>query len=94
MYDRRSSSDEVNADLWRDNRRRWKISTMLLALSLLVAAIFPKFPHSGVLGKILFAVFMISYVGGMLGLHWARGESAFLSKPDPPEPRQLWKFRE
>jgi hypothetical protein len=94
MYDRRSSSDEVNADLWRDNRRRWKISTMLLALSLLVAAIFPKLPRSGVLGKILFAVFMISYVGGMLGLYWAHGESAVLSKPDPPEPCQLWKFRE
>jgi len=67
---------------------------MLLALSLLSAAIFPKFPHAGVLGKIRFAIFMISYVGGMLGLYWARGERAFLNKPDPPEPRQLWKFRE
>jgi hypothetical protein len=94
MYERRSSSDEVNADLWRDNRRKWKISTMFLALSLLIAAIFSKFPHSGVLGKILVAIFMISYGGGMFALYWARGKSAFLNKPDPPEPPQLWKFRE
>jgi len=67
---------------------------MLLALSLLIAAIVPRVPHSGVLGKILFAIFMISYVGGMLGLQWARSESAFLNKPERPEPSQLWKFRE
>jgi hypothetical protein len=94
MYDRRSSSDEVNADLWRDNRRRWKISAMLLAVSLLIAAILPKVSHSGLLGKILFAIFMISYGAGMFGLYWARGESAFLNKPDRPEAPRLWKFRE
>jgi len=49
---------------------------MFLAWSLLIAAIFPKFPHSDVLGKILVAIFMISYGGGMFGLYWARGESA------------------
>jgi len=50
---------------------------MFLAWSLLIAAIFPKFPHSDVLDKILVAIFMISYGGGMFGLYWARGESAF-----------------
>jgi hypothetical protein len=40
------------------------------------------------------AIFIISYGGGMRGLYWARGESAFLNKPDPPEAPQLWKFRE
>jgi hypothetical protein len=73
---------------------KWKISTMLLVLSLLIAAIFPKFPHSGVLGKNIFAILMLSYGGGMFGLYWARGESVLLNKPNRPEPPQLRKFRE
>jgi hypothetical protein len=84
----------VNADLWRDNRQKWKISALVPGLSLLIAAISPKVPHSGVIGKITFAIFMLCYGGGMFGLYWVRGESAFLYKPDRPEPRQFGKFRE
>jgi hypothetical protein len=92
MYDRRSSAEETNADLRRDNRRRWKISTKLLALSLLIVAISSELPRSSALDKIPFAIFIISYGGGMMGLYLARGESAFLNKPDPSEAPQWWKF--
>lgn len=94
MYDERSSSDEVNADLWRDNRRRYKASAALLAVGLLVGFILPTLSHSGMLWKIVFAISMGCYAAGMLGLQWARGENVFLSKPDRPEPPQVWKFRQ
>jgi|HubBroStandDraft_2_1064218.scaffolds.fasta_scaffold513001_1 competence ComEA-like helix-hairpin-helix protein len=50
---------------------------MLLVLSLLIAAILRNFPHQGVLGKIIFAIFLLSYGGGMFGLYWARRKCFF-----------------
>jgi hypothetical protein len=94
MYDKQSSANEVNADLWRDNRRRYRISSALLAVAILAAFISPKLPRSGIFSKILFAIFMGSYAAGMIGARWASAEHSFLSKPDRPEPPQLWKFRE
>ena len=93
MRDDYSYPDRVNADLWRGNRRRWKASTLLLAVGLVAAFVYAKLPHSGVTGRVLFAIFIVSYAAGMVGLQWARSESAFLSKPDRPDPPQLWKFR-
>jgi hypothetical protein len=93
MYGRQTASGDVNADLWRDNRRKYKVSAALLSMSLLVGFILPKLPHSGILSKIIFAICMSCYVAGIFSLLWARSENVFLNKPDRPEPPQLWKFR-
>jgi len=94
MRDKQPASGEVNADLWWDNRRRYRVSAALLAVGILVAFILPKLPQSGIFGKILFVICMSSYFVGMIGARWASAEHSFLSKPEPPEPPQLWKFRQ
>lgn len=86
--------DEVNADLWRDNRRRWRISAALLALALLTILPLSHLRLSSTVQGILTDIGIISYVAGMIGLHWARRESCFLRQPEWKEPPKLWKCRD
>jgi len=85
--------DGVNADLWRDNRRRWKISILLLAMGVLIAFVTPNLRLTGIAENILLGIWIVLSGAGMFGLRWASAESAFLSKPEPKEPPSLWRFR-
>ena len=81
----------VDADLIEDNRQRWKRALRLFALAVVLALIYAKAPHpvDQIAGWLAFGCF----IAAMFVAEWARGESAFLNKPDPPEPPSLWKFR-
>ncbi|HKV05953.1 MAG TPA: hypothetical protein VJO53_12725 [Candidatus Acidoferrales bacterium] len=86
--------NEVNADLWRANRRRWRISSALLALGAVVALILAcSWPPRSV-ENALMTIAIIFYVAGMIGMRWAGREYYFLSRPEPKERPKLWKFPE
>ncbi len=83
----------VNADLWCDNRRRWKISVLLIAISVILAFLMAGLRPTGLLKNIFIGALMVLYGAGIFGLHWARREAYFLREPGPKEPPSLWKFR-
>jgi len=85
--------DEVNADLWRGNRRRWKISLLLVALALLGSFVSAELRIAGPAWHVLAVVLICLYIAGMIGLYWARQESSFLNKSEPRQPSHLWRFR-
>jgi hypothetical protein len=84
--------EKVNADLWRDNRRKWKISTFLFVAGFLVILALMKVRLPRPILEILLSAAFLTYLAGLVGLHWARAESDFLRKPDPKQPPSLWKF--
>jgi uncharacterized membrane protein len=85
--------DGVNADLWRDNRRRWKISILLIAISVVVAFVMAGSRPTGVVKNVFVGGVMAFFIAGIVGLRWAGQEAYFLRKPEPKEPPSFWKCR-
>ena len=81
----------ADADLVRDNRRRWKFSLALLVCSFLLVGIQAavKFPDPW--HTIAVTLTIVFFVGGALLGRWARAERSFLDRPNPKEPPRLWK---
>ena len=81
----------VDADLVRDNRKRYKIALGLIGLGLLLAMLGSKVYTPSLLHWVMLDAGGVSAVVGFLMAMWAREESAFLSKPDPEEPPTIFK---
>src|SRR5215472_19175587 len=81
----------VDADLVRDNRRRWKLSWFLFGCSFLLIGIQAgiKFPEPW--HRVAVAITMVFFVGGLFFGQWARAEESFLDRPNPKGPPKLWK---
>ena len=88
QYDLQSGAD---ADLVRDNRRRFRLAGLLFGFSFLLMGAQAAYKFQGPLHEIVVALTTISLVGALLFSRWAMAESAFLSRPDPKQPPKLWK---
>jgi hypothetical protein len=87
----RDLSRGVDADLVRDNGKRYKVAFGLIGLGLLLAVLGSKVHTSSLLHWVILDAGGVSAVVGFLLAMWAREESAFLSKPDPEEPPTIFK---
>jgi hypothetical protein len=83
----------VDADLVQANRQRWKLSLSLWALLFVLLGIQAKIKLPAIAHKIAIFLTIACLVASLLFSDWARAESAFLDKPDRPEPPSIWKFR-
>ena len=84
-------SHGVDADLIRDNRKRYKLAFGLLGfaflLGVLVANVHVVETPRLIVGVIASACLLVGFVLAA----WARQQEAFLNKPDPEEPPKIFK---
>jgi hypothetical protein len=89
---RRNLAHGADADLVRDNRRRYRLAFGLLGLGTLLWFFGAEISVLGVLHSIVVALGMVSFVAGLFLAAWAQQVDAFLSKPDPEEPPRIFKL--
>ncbi len=89
---RRNLAHGADADLLRDNRRRYRLAFGLFGLGTLLWLLGAKIRVPSVLRSIAVGIGMISVVAGLFLAAWAQQEDAFLSKPDPEEPPRIFKL--
>jgi hypothetical protein len=87
----RELQNDADADLVRDNRRRWKYSLALFVCSFSLIGIQVAVNLPGPWHTFAVTLTMVFLVGGLLLGHWARPEGSFLNRPNPEEPPRLWK---
>lgn len=81
----------VDADLVRNNRKRYKLAFGLQGLALFLIVLCSEFHIPRTLRWILSAAAGVSFLVGFLLAIWAQQEDAFLSKPDHEEPPRIFK---
>lgn len=81
----------VDADLVRDNRKRYKLAFGLQGLALFLILLCAKFHIPRTPLWILSATTIVCFLAGLLLAIWAQREDAFLSKPDREEPPRIFK---
>lgn len=81
----------ADADLVRDNGKRYQIAFGLIGLGFLLALLGSQIRPPSPLYWILLGIGGVSVLVGLFTAIWAREESAFLSKPDPEEPARIFK---
>jgi hypothetical protein len=81
----------ADADLVLDNRNRSRLALYLIGFAILLRVIEAKVHFVGVWHTIVVATTLALLVGGVVLEQWARAERSFLDKPDPQEPKRLWK---
>ena len=82
-------SQGVDADLVRDNRKRWKQGFWFLVCGFVLLGIQTKFRFSGPWHYIAVGITMVCFASGLFLWTWARAEWAFLNRPSPKEPPKL-----
>jgi hypothetical protein len=88
---RRDLSQGVDADLVRDNRKRYRLAFGLIGFGFLLGLPDAKIQIPSTLHLIVVVMATVSFIAGLLLAAWARNEAAFLSKPDPEEPPRIFK---
>lgn len=81
----------VDADLVQSNRKKLRISLLLISASFLFIGIDHFVKLHGHAHEIVTWIFGFLLVGGVFLGRWAGLESSFLRKPDPKEPPSLFK---
>ncbi|HTQ97505.1 MAG TPA: hypothetical protein VMH89_11910 [Candidatus Acidoferrum sp.] len=81
----------VDADLVRDNRRRYQYAVVLLGCGCVLGVLSARLGLSGTPQKIIVALAIVLFLGGILAGRWAAAESAFLSKPDREDPPKVFR---
>jgi hypothetical protein len=81
----------ADADLVRDNRRKWRLGWGLSSFALLLLFVLAKVPVCRPLQLILGVVALVSVIIGGLVSSWARAESRFLNRPDREKPPSIFK---
>jgi hypothetical protein len=81
----------VDADLVRDNRRRWKLTGCLFACGFALLGIQSLVTLRGSWHDAAVVVTLFFFGAGLVLGQWSRAEQAFLDRPDPKEPPKLWK---
>ena len=87
----RELSQGVDADLVRDNRRRYKWAAALITFGLILVPLSRSVPPSGAIYDIVVGAAMSSWIAGVVLLHWAYRESLFLNRPDSEDPPKLFR---
>jgi hypothetical protein len=81
----------ADADLLRDNRKRWIRGFWLLGFGFALLGVQALFQLSGLWHNIAVGLTMTVFAVGLFLWSWARAESAFLNRPSPKQPPRLWK---
>jgi hypothetical protein len=81
----------ADANLVRDNRRRYKLGFLVLGFATLLTLLVSKVDLGEHLRQILRVVAAGSGVAGLLLLAWARQEKIVLDKPDPEPPPRIFR---
>lgn len=81
----------VDADLVRDNRRRWKLSWCFWTCGFALLGIQAIVKLYGSWHDVAVGVTMLFFTGGLVLGYWARAEQSSLDRPDPKEPPKLCK---
>jgi hypothetical protein len=81
----------ADADLVRDNQKRFRLSYVLIGTAAALALINQLLHLVGRIADICFGLSIALMVAGFLSFKWAQAESRFLHRPDPKEPRKLFK---
>lgn len=81
----------VDADLVRDNRRRWKQCLVFFGCGFATLGVYAHVTLRGFWQDVAVTVIMLFFATAMFLGYWARAEHLFLNRPDPKEPPRLWK---
>ena len=81
----------ADADLVRDNRRRYRTGFLLLGFAALLSLLVSKIDLGEHLRQAVGVAAAGSGVAGLLLLIWARQEQIVLHKPDPEPPSKIFK---
>ncbi len=81
----------ADADLVRDNRRRYRTGFLLLGFAILLSLLVSKVGLGEHLRQVVRVVAAGSGVAGLLLLTWARQEEIVLHKSDPEPPPKIFK---
>lgn len=81
----------IDADLVRDNRKRYKFAIGLLSFAVLLSFLTSKVHLAEPLRPFVGAIAGCSGVAGLVLLVWARQEEIVLNKPDPEDPPNIFK---
>jgi hypothetical protein len=81
----------VDADLVRDNRRRYRLALVLLGGGSLLGVVSVKLGLSGTPQTVIVALAVVLFFTGILTGRWAAAESAFLSRPDREDPPKVFR---
>lgn len=89
---RQSDLDQgVDADLVRDNRRRYRLAFGLIGSGLLLGFLDAKIHFPSSLRLIVVGVAITFGVTDFFLAAWAQKEAAFLRRPDPEDPPRIFK---
>jgi hypothetical protein len=81
----------VDADLFSDNDKRYRLGFGLLGLGFVLSLFAVKFHIPSALRMIVRGIASVSFLAGLLLVGWARQQADFLNKPDPEEPPRIFK---
>ena len=81
----------ADADLVRDNRKRYRLAFLLLGFAILLSLLVSKVDLGKQLRLVTSVVAAGSGVAGLFLLMWARQEQVWLHKPDPEVPPKIFK---
>ena len=81
----------VDADLVRDNHKRYRLACGLLGFGFVLGLLVSKVHFQGILRLVVGVIATVSFLAGLVLAAWARQEAAFLSKPDHEEPPKIFE---
>jgi hypothetical protein len=88
---RRELVEDADADLMQSNRRRFRVAFGLIGLALVMGLVDAKFLLPATLAIIFRVGAGTSVVVGIVLAKWAQHEHAFLTRPDPEGPPEIFK---
>lgn len=89
----RELQNGVDADLVRENRKRWKHSMVMFVCFFLLIGVQKQVHFPEPWSRIVLALTMIFFIGGLLLARWAGAQDDFLSRPNPKDPPSFWNWR-
>jgi hypothetical protein len=83
----------VDADLVLANRKRWRLSWWLLALTFALLGFQSLIKLRSPFHEIVVGITMVCFVSSVILTRWAWHVGAWLDKPEPKKPPSLWRWR-
>jgi hypothetical protein len=84
-------SHGVDADLIRDNQKRYRLAFGLLGFGFLLGVLLSKVRLAETVRLIVSVIAGACFLVGFVLAAWAKQEATFLNKPDPEEPPKIFK---
>ena len=87
----RELASGADADLFRDNRRRYRRSYALTGCGIMLGLVSAKIKLPGALHVIVVTLAIVLLLAGGFLYQWAESEYNFLQEPDPEEPPTMFR---